>query len=684
MEVMRLRTNFMKYQKWNLKYKYPSVSPDLSSENLPKLLELFLAERGFSTKEEIDRFLGDGLDALCDPFLLKDMDKACARLQRALRDGEKIAVYGDYDVDGITSTCIVSQWLQAKGASVVPYIPNRLEEGYGLNMDAMAVLHEKGVSLVVTVDCGVTAVEEVNFARELGMDVIITDHHECQSEILPDAAAVVDPMRPDDMYPNPHLAGIGVAWKLLSAMDGNTLQTLRTYADYIAVGTIADVMELSPENRCVVKEGLKKLNTSPTVGFSALMQACGIANDTITASRIGFGISPRINAAGRLGNVAAAWRLLSCTNPQQAAVYAEDLCALNRQRQEIEADIWEEADGMLTEEAKTAPIVLASSRWHPGVIGIVASRLSDHYGVPAVMVCLKDDVGKGSCRSPEGFNIFEALKACSSYLEGFGGHAAAAGLTIRKENVEAFRSALADYYSAHPAPPSTLNCDLILEDPSLLDPEQVASLGLTDPQGCGNDAPVFCLSDVTLQSVSPMKDGKHSRLQLRLGNQSFSCPFFSCPPSSLGVQAGDSIDMAFTPQLNTFRGNTSVQLRVIDVRPHDGRTLCSAILEGSDDCLPFATRYVPKGREDFIKCWKVLRAGNGCPAKSIEEILNLCPSTMAPETFCLCCAVFLEQGLLRPGAGGSLCGAVIDPDKKISLNNSVLLHQLQQAAAERR
>lgn len=670
----------MKYRKWNLKYKYPTVSPELSSENLPELLKLLLAERGFSSREEVRRFLGSGIESLHDPFLLKDMDKACERLQLGLKNGEKIAVYGDYDVDGITSTCIVSQWLKKKGVSVVPYIPNRLEEGYGLNREAMDTLHEKGVSLIITVDCGVTAVEEVAHARELGMDVIITDHHECQSGALPDAAAVIDPMRPDDTYPNADLAGIGVAWKLLSAMDGDTLQTLRTYADYIAVGTIADVMELSPENRCVVKEGLEKLSSSPTIGFSALMQACGVSDGPATSSRVGFGIAPRINAAGRLGDVAAAWQLLNCTDPLQAQGYAENLCALNRRRQDIEAEILEDAERILTEEEKAAPIVLASGDWHPGVIGIVASRLSDHYGVPTVMIYLHDGVGKGSCRSPEGFNIFDALAACSSYLEGFGGHAAAAGLTIREENIDSFRAALAAYYREHPAPPSTLHCDFIIENPALLRTDQVASLGQAEPQGCGNPAPVFCLSDVLLQNIYPMKDGKHSRLQIRFGNQAFSCPFFSCPPSALDVQAGDSIDLAFTPQLNTYRGNTSVQLRVLDVRPHDGSELCSSILEGSDDCLPFAKRYVPRGREDFIECWKVLRAENGCPAESIREIIDLCPADMAPETFCLCCAVFLEQGLLRPGAGGSLCGAVIDPHKKIELNDSALLRQLQHAA----
>ena len=668
----------MNISDWKIEYKRPRLPQELLDAGYSPLLSAMLGLRNIETAAQAASFLSGGEGDLPDPFLMLDMDKAADRLRRAIADGETVAVYGDYDVDGITATCLLTDWLRNQGLDVVPYIPDRIEEGYGLNPAAIDHLKGLGVTLIVTVDCGITAVDEAAYAASLGIDMIITDHHECRNQALPDAAAVVDPKREGCSYPNKELAGVGVALKLSCAVDGNCGRAEQEYCDFVAVGTVADVMPLTGENRRLVKMGLEKIASNPRVGIAALLDECGMGDKKLTASSIGFTLAPRLNAAGRLGQAATAARLLLASDAQTAAMLAAELCDLNRRRQSIETDIWAEANQMLSGRTPDAPIVLASENWHQGVIGIAASRLAEQYSLPAIMICLDGDKGKGSCRSYGGFNLFDALSACSGWLEGFGGHALAAGLTIKKENLDAFCLALEEYYRDNtPQGAPLLKSDALLEDPSMLDMDGVSSLDALEPYGNGNPKPVLCFTDALLTAVMPIGNGKHLRMKLEMQGETFECIFFSCPQSELGAQPGQRIDAAFTPQINEFRGRSSVQLVISGVRPHRPEELCGLLIGGDGGALWCAARYCPD-RADFISAWMRVKSLKMPLGGTAEEILLLCPEDMEPERFCLCLLTWLELGLLTPGCDGLLYGASVNPDSgRVDLEKSELLKKLR-------
>ena len=658
--------------KWNIPAGKTEIPEELLEAGYSPLLAAVLNVRGLKTTEDALRFLENDELLLGDPLMLADMPEAVMRLTRAIAARERIAVYGDYDVDGITSSCMLTDYLRSKGVECELYIPNRLDEGYGVNTDAIDALRDRGVSLIVTVDCGVTTVEEAAYASGLGIDMIITDHHECREE-LPEAIAVVDPKRGDCNYPSHDLAGVGVAFKLLCALEGSAAPVLERYADLVAVGTIADVMPLVGENRYIVKCGLEKLQNDPRPGFRALIEEAGLGEKKITATNVGFTLAPRLNASGRLGQVESATKLLLADSARKAACFASDLCQLNRDRQALETDIWQQAQEMLGDAAPDAPIVLAREGWHQGVIGIAASRLTEAYGVPAIMICLDGDKGKGSCRSCGGFNLFEALSACSELLEGFGGHTLAAGLTIRRENIDAFRSAMAEYYRAHPGTDvSTLDIDLCVDSPELLNMACVEDLALIEPCGAGNPRPQLCLLGARLSDLIPIGGGRHLRLQLEKFGRSFEAVFFNRSAEELGLRVGDSIDAAFYPQINEFRGRRSVQLLMNAVRPHQTDSV-SAILRGEiHDGLAV---FLPE-REEFAKLWRALTARGGHFAGSLSRFCDaLCP-TLREETLCLCLKVLEELGLVTLSREGDavsvICGA-----GRAELESSALLRRLR-------
>ena len=578
------------------------------------------------------------------------MDKARARILRAVERGEDVAVYGDYDVDGITAACLVTDYLRRKGLVCHTYIPDRNEEGYGLNCGALDTLRQKGVRLVITVDCGITAVEEAEYARSLGIDMVITDHHECRPDALPDAVAVVDCKRAGDCYPNKDLAGVGVALKLVCACEGDSAAMLDRYADLAAVGTVADVMPLSPENRYLVRRGLEQLVRRPRPGMAAMLRESAIDPKRLTASTVGFSLAPRLNAAGRLGRADVAAQLILTQEPEAAASLAHELCELNKQRQSIETEIWREANAMLAGQTPDGPIVLSSDDWNQGVIGIAASRLAEQYALPAIIVCMNGEVGKGSCRSYGGFNLFEALSACSEYLIGFGGHALAAGLNIRRDRLEDFKRALREYYFRNkPEETAELQCDLLITDPALLSLENVRSLDLLEPYGNANPKPVLCVSGVRLESLSLVGGGRHSRMRIRLGGQSFESIFFSHNAQEAGLVPGQLIDMAFTPQINEYRGNTSVQLVAAAVRPHEANALCERILHGDETVEWACAPYCP-ARADFVRVWRAMDEGFTVGADT-RQVLAQCPPGMEPERCCLCLMVLHEAGLLVSESG---------------------------------
>lgn len=556
----------MKKKLWKIAPAQPEQAALLQRQlGLSPLAASALAARGI-WGQQAERFLDTSLHRLGDPFLLPDMDKAVEQVRRSLAAGEKIAVYGDYDVDGVTGTALLMQYLRRQGADCVYHIPDRLQEGYGLNPGAVRQLAEQGCRLMITVDSGITAVEEVRYAASLGMKVIITDHHECTDQ-LPQALAVINPRRADSPYPFRELAGVGVAFKLVCALESSRPleQLMEEYAATVAIGTIADVMPLVEENRTIVAWGLRQLETTQNLGLRMLMQKLGIDPATATSNTVSFTMAPRINAAGRMGAAGQAAELFLTEDPQQAMELAEHLCELNRWRQQQENEIFQQIlaqlEGQFNAQRDKA-IVLWGENWHNGVIGIVASRLTDRYGVPALLISLDGDQGKGSGRSIPGFNLHTALEHCSGFLEKYGGHELAAGMTIRRENLEQFRRQFLDYAAPLLAqnqaqPVIAVDC---LASPDQLSLESVASLAALEPFGMGNPQPIFCMRDILLEEITPISQDRHIKLQLSKDGHSFFAFFFGTSSANCPFVCQDRVDAVFTAEINHYRGRQSVQL----------------------------------------------------------------------------------------------------------------------------
>ena len=491
----------MKYEKWTVAPPDPAALAALEEAGISPLLAAVLSARGVRVPQEARALLEGGETALEDPLALKDMAQAAGRVRLALERGETIAVYGDYDVDGITATCLLTDFLRRKGGAVIPYIPDRLEEGYGLNREAVTALKEQGASLIVTVDCGITALEETAWARSLGIDVVITDHHECKSG-LPAAQAVVDPRRSDCPSACKGLAGVGVALKLAMAING-------------------------PE---------------------------GDGDKAITATSIGYTLAPRINASGRMGRAQMAVELLLTRDRERGEQLAQELCALNRERQTIEGEIFRQCVDRLDRAPQKGAVLLADPEWHQGVVGIVASRLTERYGCPAFMICLDHGMGKGSCRSWGGVNLFERLAECSDLLEGFGGHALAAGFTVREENIpllsRRLREGLERALGAG-ASPAALEADAEVEARELT-VEAVADLDRLEPCGTGNPRPVLVLRGALIQSMSQVGRGRHLKLRLESKGTPLDAIFFSADGAELGLAPGGRVDVAFYPQTVSY------------------------------------------------------------------------------------------------------------------------------------
>lgn len=663
----------MSYTDWKIPYSPTVVPAALTEAGYSPLIAAVLNVRGLGEPTAARDFLECSDALLGNPLMMTDMPQAVMRITRAIAMGEKVAVYGDYDVDGITSTCMLTDYLRRRGLDCEYYIPDRMEEGYGLNTSAIAALGERGVTLIITVDCGVTTVEEAAFAAEKGIDMIVTDHHECREE-LPDVIAVVDPKRPDCNYPSRDLAGVGVAFKLLCALEGSAERMLEQYSDLVAVGTIADVMPLVGENRYIIKHGLCKLHTSPRPGLKALIEEAGLGDKRITATNIGFTLAPRLNASGRLGQASMAAELLLTDSPRLAATRAADLCQLNRDRQMLETDIWREALDMIGDAKPSTPIVLSCETWHQGVIGIAASRLTEAYNVPAIMICLDGDKGKGSCRSCGNFNLFEALSACSEYLEGFGGHALAAGLTIKRENIPAFTACLGEYYLNHPADgEKTLEIDLCVDSPELLTMQCVEDLELMEPCGTGNARATLCMTRAYLSSINPIGGGRHLRLQVEKFGQSYECVFFSRTAEELGLRAGSWVDIAFFPQINDFRSRRSVQLLVCDLRKHKAG-LSDDILRG--DIVPCAENAAPT-RDSLGQLWRSIVHRGGQLSMEKTALMECLSPAMWDSRICIGLKVFEELGLMSLSFDGENLAISCDASAgKVNLEDSEILRRL--------
>ncbi|MCD8376917.1 MAG: single-stranded-DNA-specific exonuclease RecJ [Oscillospiraceae bacterium] len=655
----------MKHSQWNIPPFPARDCRALAQAGIPALLAAVLSARGVDSPERARAFLEKGAEPLHDPFLLKDMDRAAARVGRAVAAGETIAVYGDYDADGVTSTCLLTDFLRRLGARVIPYIPDRIQEGYGLNDGAVEALGGQGVALIVTVDCGITGASQVELARRLGMDVVVTDHHECP-ETLPAACAVVDPCRPDCAYPFSSLAGVGVALKLAQALAGpeRQAQVLEDYGELAAIGTVADVMELTGENRTLVRLGLEQLKRTRRPGLKALLEQAGAGGKPVTAATVSYTLAPRLNAAGRMSRAELALRLLLTDDPAQAQALAGQLCQLNRQRQELEGEIFQQCAAQLDSRGGPFPVlVLAGEGWHQGVVGIVASRLAGRYGCPAFVISLQGEIGKGSCRSFGGFNLFAALEQCADLLEQFGGHELAAGFAVRRENIAPLRARLERLvlaYTGGEPLTETLKTDLQLPDASLLTLEQVEALSLLEPCGQGNPKPVLVLAGAAVTSCQSVGGGKHLKLRLRCQNAVLDGIFFSAGELAQTLRPGSWVDIAFTPEVNEFRGVRSVQLQLRDIRPASSaaqarRELLERLSRGGP-FTPAEAEAITPTRREFEMVWRHLksRAALGPLEDSPERLSQALPG--APETAfgrtMVCIQVFQERGLLsveRPG-----------------------------------
>lgn len=529
-----------------------------------------LLNRNIRTPEQAKEFLFGDLESCHDPFLMKDMDRAVERIGRAIEAREKILVYGDFDVDGVTSTALLSSVLRDLGADCETFIPNRLEDGYGLNIRAVARAHKHGVKLLVTVDCGINSVEEVKCAKDHGIDVIVTDHHEVKGDSRPDAYAVIDPHQPECKYPFKCLAGVAVAYKLARALTKGREEIADKHLDLVALGTIADVVPLEGENRILAKSGLKKLKNTKKAGLLALMDVAGVEPEKVTCRHIGFALGPRINAMGRVGSADGALDLILSDDREKAAEMARTLDKENLNRRAIEKDIAEQASQRVKDEIdleNTNVIVLADEAWHVGVVGIVASRLTEEFGKPAILIVLDGEKGKGSGRGVKGFDLFGAVDKASEHLLDFGGHEAACGVRIERDKIDAFRqsvnkAALTSYISTEETD-GELDIDLNLPF-SRVGVKLINELSLLMPYGPDNSEPVFSTNGIKVKN-NPRDIGKSGfKFLATCGN--LTCEAITFRKKQVTrPRPGDIIDLAYTPSINSWGGIDSIQLNIRDL-----------------------------------------------------------------------------------------------------------------------
>ena len=636
-------------KRWVLKNERPApaegtIQKIAESLGVSTILARLLYSRGYRTPEEARRFIRMESELLCDPFLLADIEPAIARIRRAIEERERIVIYGDYDVDGVTAVSTLYLYLTSHGADVTYYIPNRAGEGYGVSKSAIDKLASEGMRLMITVDTGITAAEEVAYAASLGIDTVVTDHHECRTA-LPKAVAVVNPHRPDCPYPFKDLAGVGVVFKLICATEERltgdsrrecVARMCQEYADLVAIGTIADVMPIKEENRLIVSYGLGRMEKARRVGLAALIRTVmGQSEPTkvryksepkITSGYIGYTLAPRLNAAGRIRSATVAVELFLTSDYDKAKEIAEELCEANRERQVEENRITAAAFEKIEKEhdfEHDPVIVLDDDGWHHGVIGIVSSRVTERYGLPSILVSFEgnedaaspDAVGKGSGRSIKGMNLVGALQACSDTLLKYGGHELAAGLSVTRESLPAFRAQINEYARAHlseEALTPTLEADLALS-PSELDMDLAAELRrYLEPYGTENPLPVFALFSVTVEEIVPVGGGKHTRLVLRDGTRHVTAMYFSHETESLDIYPGEKVDLLFSLDINEWGGKRTVQLTVRDLRSAEKERRESEeeeerfreIMDG--DSFSMDENIVPD-RDDFAAVYTVIR-----------------------------------------------------------------------------
>lgn len=625
------------------RWTYASIDSDKAVElqrqlsesgiEVPLLAARILQGRGYDLSVSLELL---GVSAsLKDPYSLIDMDKAVERIWQAIESEERIAVYGDYDCDGVTATALLCSYLESNGADVLPYIPTR-EDGYGLNKAAIRYLSDMGVTLIVTVDNGISAYDEISYASTLGVDVVVTDHHQ-PPERLPDAVAVVDPHRKDCPSGCTNLAGVGVAFKLACAMeqdDGEEL--LEYYGMLTAIGTIGDVVPLTDENRLIVQRGLAQLSSEPSVGIAALLGAAGINGKMISSETVSFGIVPRINAMGRMGDASLALRLLMEEDPDSAQELAQQVDSANRERREVEQKILGDIAAQIQKHPmalQQRAILLAGRGWHHGIIGIVAARLVERFGKPCLLVTEEEPgSARGSARSVEGFSIIDAITACKEHLTGFGGHPMAAGLSLDTHSYAAFRKAFLEYAKEtyKEMPVYTVHVDAVLS-PSDLKVETIKSLSVLEPFGAGNEAPVFAIRGAKIDTITPLSEGKHLRLRLTQEGQGYQVLYFGMTPDNFQYRQGDIVDALVSVDINVYNGEERLSIKIKDMRLSSlweegfvsGQLMYEKLIRG-EMLSPEEAVYALPTREETALVYRYLRETGRCVLQEETLYARLC------------------------------------------------------------
>ena len=678
----------MSRKKWTVQKLNKDLASTIAERySIDPLTALLLTQRGFDTFDKLDEFFDDSEEWI-DPFLLPDMEKAVERINDAIFDGERICVYGDYDCDGVTSTTILYSYLEAQGADVTYMLPERERDGYGLSNQVVDRIAATGTKLIVTVDNGISAVEEAKYIKEKGMELVVTDHH-LEGDELPDCVAIVDPHRNDWDCPFEDYAGCGVALKLCCAMEGSSEEVMQEFADIAAVGTVADMVPLVGENRKIVLYGLRLLNTFRKPGIEAILEKAGLADKTLDSTNISFGIAPRINAAGRMGTAERALDLLLADDPYSASEMAEEVNVMNTQRHTEEDKIFNEAVAYLQDHSELAhlPILVVSGKgWHEGVLGIVASKLLERYLRPVIVLTDKGYLCKGSARSIEGFSIYDAMNSCWDMLNTFGGHELAAGMSIKPERLDEFRVRINEYaYQMQSGYPETrIDCKL---NPAGLSLDVLDSIRMMEPFGTGNTSPVFGLYGVVLDSVQGMgNDGRHKKLTFHKDgtHTQVNGIFFNRP--EFPYQRGDKVDLVVTLGRNEYRGNVSLSVYVRDIRPAGSDDDAMAASEQLFDKMlagrPLSEEEVHRltpDRNYFAGLYRYLKANEGVPYSAYEYIhKKVHPVENALTPLCKTQVTMLamrELGLLTTDEEGRI--HIPSQSAKVDLSDAPVLQKLQ-------